>query len=142
VHQGWREDGITPVIITRQQPADKVIFCNRMVDLYCLGLKDAFANADFPLKQFKRELAHMRNELPEEYSPEFAHELIYGAIEYAARYGFQPHPDFTKQLAISFLLPRMLIRVKIRSSSEGKVSRFILPDRMMTRRRSTRSWIC
>jgi hypothetical protein len=33
VHQGWREDGITPVIITRQQPADKVIFCNRMVDL-------------------------------------------------------------------------------------------------------------
>jgi hypothetical protein len=84
----------------------------------------------------------MRNELPEEYSPEFAHELIYGAIEYAARYGFQPHPDFTKQLAISFLLPRMLIRVKIRSSSEGKVSRFILPDRMMTRRRSTRSWIC
>lgn len=27
VHQGWREAGITPVIIARQQSNDKVIFC-------------------------------------------------------------------------------------------------------------------
>jgi hypothetical protein len=101
----WREDGITPVIITRQQSADKVIFCNCMVDLYCLGIKDTFVNADFPLKQFKRELAQMCNELPEECSPEFAHELIYGTIEYAARYGFQPHPNFTKQMADLVLAP-------------------------------------
>ncbi len=32
-------------------------------------------------------------------------ELIYGAIEFAARYGFQPHPDFTRQMADLFLAP-------------------------------------
>ena len=105
VHRGWREEGITPVVVARQQSADRVIFCNCMVDLNCLGVKDAFANADYSLKQFKRELAHMCVESPEECSPEFAHELIYGAIEFAARYGFQPHPDFTKQMADLVLAP-------------------------------------
>lgn len=105
VHQGWREDGITPVVVARQQSTDKVIFCKCMVDLYCLGIKDAFANADFPLKQFRRELVNICNGSPEECSPEFAHELIYGAIEFAARYGFQPHPDFTKQMADLVLAP-------------------------------------
>jgi len=105
VHQGWREAGITPVIIARQQSSDKVIFCNCMVDLNCLGVKDAFANADYSLKRFKQELAHMCVESPEECSPEFAHELIYGAIEFAARYGFQPSPDFKKQMADLVLAP-------------------------------------
>jgi hypothetical protein len=105
VHQGWREAGITPVIIARQQSDDKVIFCNCMVDLYCLGVKDAFADADIPVKHFRRELVQMCHDSPEECSPEVAHELIYGSIEFATRYGFQPSPDFKKQMADLVLAP-------------------------------------
>jgi hypothetical protein len=33
---------------------------------------------------------------PEAISVELAHEIVYGALEYARKYGFEPHPDFTR----------------------------------------------
>jgi len=47
VMAGWKKEGITPVIIVRQQDPEKVIFAVCMVDLFCLGVKDAYANGDF-----------------------------------------------------------------------------------------------
>ena len=29
-------------------------------------------------------------------SVDLAHEIVYGALEYARKYGFEPHPDFTR----------------------------------------------
>jgi hypothetical protein len=47
----------------------------------------------------------MCHDSPEEWSPEVAHELIYGSIEFAARYEFQPSPDFKKHMADLVLAP-------------------------------------
>ena len=105
VMAGWKESGITPVVVARQQSPDKVIFGVYMVDLYCLGIKDAYANADFSLAKFERGLPHMCSNAPEKCSPELAHEIVYGGMEYAARYGFQPHADFHAQMADQVLDP-------------------------------------
>jgi hypothetical protein len=94
---GWKKAGITPVVVARQQDPDKVIFAVCMVDLYCLGVKDAYANADYSQAKFLRELPRMCSNAPEECPVELAHEVIYGGLEYAQRYGFQPHHDFTAQ---------------------------------------------
>ncbi len=101
----WKNSGITPVIVAREQAADKVIFAVCLVDLYCLGVKDAYANADFSRKHFERKLPKMCTGAPEECSVELAHEIIYGGLEYARRYGFDPHPDFTRQMADRVLDP-------------------------------------
>ncbi|MCX6057393.1 MAG: hypothetical protein NTW69_04480 [Chloroflexi bacterium] len=103
--QGWREEGITNVVVARQQDADKVIFTACLVDLYCLGIKDAYANADYPLKKFQSGLPKMCNGESESCSIELAHEIIYGGMEYAARYGFNPHTDFTAQFCDQVLDP-------------------------------------
>lgn len=101
----WKESGITPIVIARQQAPDKVIFAVCLVDLFCLGVKDAYANADFSRKQFERKLPKMCSDAPQECTVEFAHEMIYGGLEYAARYGFDPHPEFTHQMADRVLDP-------------------------------------
>ena len=95
IMKGWREEGITPIIIARQQSPERVLFANYLVDLYCLGIKDAFANADVSRAAFIRKLPEMCNSELEPCSVELAHEVVYGGLEYASRYGFQPHHDFT-----------------------------------------------
>ena len=102
---GWQDEGITPVVVARLQEADRIMFGVYMVDLYCLGIKDAFTRADFTLNRFNRELPKLCAGDPIPCSVELAHEVIYGALEYAAKLGFQPHPDFKKQMADLILDP-------------------------------------
>lgn len=96
---GWYETGITPVVVAREQEPGKVMFANYMVDLTCLGIKDAYTRTDIPLSKFERVLTEMCNDEPEKCSVELAHEVIYGALEFAEHYGFKPHPDFQAQMA-------------------------------------------
>ena len=105
VMKGWQEEGITPVVVARQQESDKVIFAVCLVDVYCLGIKDAYANADISMRNFHSKLSKMCNGLPEPCSIELAHEIIYGGMEYAERYGFKPHIDFTGQFCDQVLAP-------------------------------------
>lgn len=97
VMRGWKEGGITPVVVARQQETGNVIFAVCLIDLYCLGIKDAYGNADISLRKFQSNLPKMCSGAPKPCSIELAHEIIYGGMEYAARYGFQPHRDFTAQ---------------------------------------------
>jgi hypothetical protein len=94
IMKGWQESGITPVVIARQQSPDKVIFASYLVDYYCLGVKDALCNGDFPLKRFNNNLPELCSGNPEACDIGLAHELVYGAIDFARCYGFEPHPDF------------------------------------------------
>lgn len=105
VYAGWKSGGIAPVVVAREQSADRVLFCVCMVDLYCLGIKDCYANADISRASFERNLPRMCANQPEPCSVEFAHELIYGGMEFAKNLGFDPHPDFTGQLVNLVLDP-------------------------------------
>lgn len=105
VMQGWQENGITPVVVAREQSADKVTYGVYLIDLYCLGVKDVMTYTDVSRTAFQRKLPELCNSEPEPCSIEFAHEMIYGAIEYAKKYGLDPHPNFTSELADQILDP-------------------------------------
>jgi hypothetical protein len=93
---GWEEGGMTVIVIARRQPNGNIAYGGYMVDLYCLGLKNTFCNADIPTTTFHREVMPQAfgDEPPVEISPALAHEIIYGSIEYAAQYGFRPQRDY------------------------------------------------
>ncbi len=99
IMKDWYEAGITPVLVVREQEPGKVMFADYMVDLTCLGVKDAYTRTDISLSKFERSLPELHNGELEKCSVELAHEVVYGALEYAERYGFQPHPDFKAQMA-------------------------------------------
>ena len=105
IMEGWKEAGITPVVVARLQENERIMFGVYMVDLYCLGIKDAYAKADYSLNRFERELPELCSGDPIPCSIELAHEVIYGALEYAAKLGFQPHPDFSRLMADLMLDP-------------------------------------
>lgn len=96
VHEGWEESGLAVVVVIRRQPNGHIVFGNYLVDYYCLGLKNTFCNADIPPHRFQREFMPklFRVGRPLKISAALAHEIVYGGIEYAARFGFRPQRDF------------------------------------------------
>lgn len=95
---GWEEGGMAVIVVARRQPNGNIVYGTYLVDYYCLGLKDTFFNADIPAGHFRREILPeiMQGNEPQEISPALAHEIIYGAIEYAEQYGFRPHRDYRR----------------------------------------------
>lgn len=94
--RNWDRAGLAVVVVARRQPDGHIIFGTFLVDYYCLGVKDAYTRVNVPYSVFLHDaLPHM---IPGsdaiEITPALAHEIIYGGIEYAARFGFRPHPDF------------------------------------------------
>lgn len=105
IMDGWQDTGITPVIVARMQDNDRIMFGVYMVDYYCLGIKNAYTRVDYSRNRFERELPKLCANAPVSCSVELAHDLIYGALEYAEKLGFEPHPDFYKQKADQILNP-------------------------------------
>lgn len=105
VMKGWENSGITPVVVAREQSANKVTYGVYLIDLYCLGLKDVVTHTDVSRAAFQRKLSHLLQGEPEQCSVAFAHEMIYGSIEYAKKFDLHPHPDFTQGFAEQILDP-------------------------------------
>jgi hypothetical protein len=96
VQQGWNENGLAIVVVARSQPDGDIAFGTFLVDYYCLGLKDTYCSAAIRPERFHHEILPriFRGDQLISISPALAHEIIYGGIEYAARYGFRPQEDF------------------------------------------------
>jgi hypothetical protein len=93
INADWKESGMANVIFARNRPDSGMAIASFVVDLGCLGVKDAFANPDIMLSQYARMMQENPN--PQVIvDPACAVKLILGAIEYAAALDFKPHPDY------------------------------------------------
>lgn len=83
------------VIVTRMHKHGKVSVGVFLVDIFCLGVKDAF----YMLRMEEYEFEHLKERFAttrtRECSYEEAHNWIYGAIAFAEEGGINPHPGFT-----------------------------------------------
>jgi hypothetical protein len=88
--------GMGHIMVSRQKKNGEVIMGSYLIDTYCLGLKDTFY-LQFPnINDFEDQLATKFTFLDtcEEISSQLAHNMVYGAIEYAEDLHFKPHIDF------------------------------------------------
>ena len=94
------------ILLARQQPDGDICFGSYLVDMYCLGLKNTYANAGFSRTRYENEIHNkLFPEAETEACPvELAHQMIYASIEYAAQFGFTPEKDFA--LSQYLLAPR------------------------------------
>ena len=88
----WRDVGICNIIVARQHKTGNITAGVFLVDMYCLGIKDA----GYYFNLSPTEYDEVKYELPEYEECEYvlAHNLIFGAIEYADDYGFEPYKEF------------------------------------------------
>jgi len=88
------DTGIGHLVIARQESDGTLIFAVFLVDVYCLGVKNAFwragSRADLDdLIQRMREFGPLRP-----ITPACLAKIVKGAVEYAESFAFPPHPDY------------------------------------------------
>src|ERR1019366_7063679 len=86
--------GIGQLLITRRLPDGRLAVANLLVDVYCLGVKNAYWNiiSEWEYDKLKRKVSELGTLHP--VTPEYFAKLIYGAVEFAHAIGIAPHPDY------------------------------------------------
>ena len=92
VNDEWKESGMANIIITRKHITGNVTFGVYLVDLFALGTKDTFWNFN-QTSAVLSAILDRANFIEIDYN--LAHNIIYGANEYAVENGFKIHKDFT-----------------------------------------------
>jgi len=97
IEQDWREHGLAHLVVARIRENGSTDYGVFLVDVWCLGVKDAFGETDVP-EAALRALVDERlpESMREPIHPACAKKLIAGALAYAEGLGFAPHRDFRK----------------------------------------------
>ncbi len=97
--EAWRggklfETGMAQVVICRHKPGGDTEAGVFLLDIYCLGVKNAFYTA-FATSRLGEILERVfQNEGREALSPACGRKLVEDSTAYARRLGFAPHPDY------------------------------------------------
>lgn len=97
IEKGWEEAGLGHVLVARVRDDGYADIGSFIVDLHCLGVKDAAFAPDFSgsdLEEFVSD--RLPGALRERIHPACAKKLIEGTLAYAQSLGFAPHRDFRK----------------------------------------------
>lgn len=94
--------GLVGLLMARRHRFDQVQVSGYLVDVYCLGVKNAFGPEvmdEFELRRFQPEFfSAFLGWQPADL--ELARQLVFGAVDYARALGFEPHGDFAKAAAL------------------------------------------
>jgi len=95
VNKEWKEDGLATLTIARKHTNGNFTLGIYLVDLKCLGIKDAHYFFNIYLHEYQEILDQHKLKFEiEKIDYTLAHNIIYAGIEYAEDYGFKPHKDF------------------------------------------------
>lgn len=94
------EVGMGNVLLSREIPFGEVAVSAFVVDVYCLGVKEAFFTV-LSKQDYQTKLKPMLAQAPEGQSvssvePAYARKLVEGAVEYAESLGFPPATEYKK----------------------------------------------
>jgi hypothetical protein len=105
-HHAWPDvsdpdsskSGIALALIARPSRRGQVTVCGYLVDVYCLGVKNAVGPRKMDdgrgLSDFRRAYFDVYDEPPLAVPLKLVQHLVFGAVEYSRGLGFEPHPDF------------------------------------------------
>lgn len=98
IRANWKETGFSPMVISRKRPSGNFVAATYIVDLTCLGVKETSFIYDIDAYSYKENIKGMEKGMGLSFTKiesSLAHNIIYGAVEFAEDCGFQPHKDFT-----------------------------------------------
>ena len=101
ISPGWERAGMCTVCISRRGHHGEMAAVMFVVDVKCLGVKDVIAYFGTE-GEWSLQLRERRNrgmELERE-SPEYLRKLVEGSVQFARKFGFEPHPDYARATPI------------------------------------------
>jgi hypothetical protein len=94
ISEDFWDEGIGYLALARQDSAEGIVAAVYLVDVYCLGVKDAFWRAG-SRRDFRALIERMEEtRRMHAIKPECLTKIVHGAVDYAESFGFLPHPDF------------------------------------------------
>ncbi len=88
------EEGIGYLVIMRQGPDGQLIFAAFLVDVYCLGVKNALWRTG-TRQEYDDMVKHLsQSQRMRTITPACLVKIVKGGVEYARAMGFSPHPDY------------------------------------------------
>lgn len=90
VNRHWQEDGEASILLARRVAPGRVTMAAFLVDIFAMGLKDAWGRTDIGVSEFNESVSRLGQGL--EICPlevETARHLVFGGIELARRLGFR-----------------------------------------------------
>ena len=97
IGENWKNVGITYIFIAKTLPSRKLVIGMYLVDIWCLGVKDAELRMNMDESYFHSVVTRGRTK-PIEY--EDARSIIFGGLAYAHNLDFAPHPDWHRAKAL------------------------------------------
>lgn len=97
INEEWEELGLATIVICKQMPGGNFVIGLYLIDFLCLGLKNSYYRFNFSKADYDEfvKMAYSENDAVVKCDTTFAHNLIYGAIDYAADLGFLPNIRFS-----------------------------------------------
>lgn len=95
MNKDWQKEGLAHVIVTRLRPDGHYVLGEYIIDTFCLGVTEALWSHKLSGAELDRSIDILREEAEvEEAEYVEAHNMIYGAIEFAEDGGIYPHRGF------------------------------------------------
>ena len=89
----WQDCGECNILVSRQHVNGNYTLGFYLIDAFCLGVKDAGYRFNIDKYEYQELKEHFGEQVePTTYNE--AHNIIFGALEYAEELGFKPHRDF------------------------------------------------
>ena len=103
------DQGIGNLMVSRALPNGKYVYVTFLVDLFCLGIKGIACDwgSAFAIDALSRKMYQDGGYIS--FTPEEAKKLCDGAEAHAAKFGFNPDPDYADGKQISLLWPGTII---------------------------------
>ncbi len=140
VSEGLFDVGMGYVVLGRTMSPTKMAMAAFVLDVYCLGAKNAIFYAEVDKEKFK-ELVEGMSEVGGPFvdiDPECARKLVEGAVDYAEQLGFVPHEDYPPTHALFGDIDAGSCATEY-AVRQGRQAAVISPDRTTPRHGSGRS---
>ena len=95
INDDWEESGVGNLIVSRKHSNGNLTMGMFLVDLKCLGVKDALYRQNMYEHEYREIISEAGKTLNMVTIPyPLAHNIVYAGIEFAEEFGFQPHKSF------------------------------------------------
>lgn len=96
ISNNWQKLKMAEIVIARKHSNGNITYGVYLVDLYCTGIRDTFYSFNITQKNYEDMLKRMGNNIdfvPCSYN--LAHNIIFGSVEFAEHFGFEPETNFS-----------------------------------------------
>lgn len=123
VSSNWRDEGeLVQVLVARRSPSGQIAAGMFLVDLGCLGVKDAFARLFSSYSEYQQELRDRLFDLQpmREAGIDLAARIIREGVSYAGSLGFEPHRDYREAAILLEGADPDAVNVRVPLGKDGK----------------------